>query len=473
MLVAAVAAVRQRASSYAFPPLLRMATVAAASATAAGTRTFGLASTPAPRRAFGITTATSTTSAPGTGSTGGSSTTTTAKPKTAVLLMNMGGPRTLADVGDFLLRLFSDHDLIPLPFQPSLARFIARRRTSKIQDQYAKIGGGSPILMWTQRQAALLEAALDRAHPESGGSLMHVRFSFAPATSQRVHSLCQHIRATVSTTPAPHKSYIAFRYAAPLTETAVRQMREDGVTRAVALTLYPQYSCSTTGSSLNELHRQIRALDPAGTIKWSAVDRWPTNDLLVEAFTRHIRTALLDYPEAERDDVVLLFSAHSLPMSVVNRGDTYPQEVGSTVARVMERLGHSNPYRLVWQSQVGPSAWLGPKTELTVEGYAKKGKRNLLIVPIAFVSDHIETLFELDLEYGKLAKEHGATGYRRVESLNDDPLFIDALADVVTAHLDAGSRPSRQLALRCPSCSSKDCGPTRDFFCRPVESLAA
>lgn len=112
-----------------------------------------------------------------------------------------------------------------------------------------------------------------------------------------------------------------------------------------------------------------------------------------------------EYPDQERDKVVILFSAHSLPMSVVNRGDTYPSEVATTVERIMSQLGFSNPYRLVWQSQVGPQPWLGPKTEDAIVGMAKNGVKELLVVPVAFVSDHIETLYELDLEYGHVAKE--------------------------------------------------------------------
>ena len=122
-------------------------------------------------------------------------------------------------------------------------------------------------------------------------------------------------------------------------------------------------------------------------------------------FAEHIKKSLAEYTEEERKDVVLLFSAHSLPMSVVNRGDTYPSEVAATVDRIMETLGYSNQYRLVWQSQVGPSAWLGPKTDDAIVGYAKKGVKNLLVIPVAFVSDHIETLFELDREYGELAEK--------------------------------------------------------------------
>ena len=149
-------------------------------------------------------------------------------------------------------------------------------------------------------------------------------------------------------------------------------------------------------------------------------------------------------------------------MSVVNRGDPYPSEVGATVHAIMNRLGNRNPYRLVWQSQVGPSAWLGPQTSDTIKGYAKQGKNNLLLVPVAFTSDHIETLFELDLEYIHEAKELGMKGVKRAESLNDSPVFIRALADLAADHLRNGKTVSSQLMLRCPGCTNQVCGQAKD-----------
>jgi ferrochelatase len=204
---------------------------------------------------------------------------------------------------------------------------------------------------------------------------------------------------------APHKHYVAFRYVDPLTADTVKQMKEDGIKRAVVFTQYPQYSCSTTGSSLNELYRCLKKSDPENEIKWSVIDRWNTHPGFVKAISQKIKAKLEEYPSAERDDVVLLFSAHSLPMSVVNRGDPYPAEVAATVDHVITHLKLKNPHRLVWQSQVGPSAWLGPQTGDAIKKYGEMGKKNLLLVPIAFTSDHIETLFELDIEYGKEAHE--------------------------------------------------------------------
>ncbi|XP_038588959.1 ferrochelatase, mitochondrial [Micropterus salmoides] len=353
------------------------------------------------------------------------------KPKTGILMLNMGGPEKLEDVHDFLLRLFMDTDLMKLPVQNKLGPFIAKRRTPKIQEQYSKIGGGSPIKHWTSMQGEGMVKLLDEMSPQT----------------------------------APHKFYIGFRYVHPLTEEAIEEMEKDGVERAVAFTQYPQYSCSTTGSSLNAIYRYYSNRGDRPKMRWSVIDRWPTHPLLVECFAEHISNELLAFPEDKRDDVVILFSAHSLPMAVVNRGDPYPQEVGATVQRVMERLGHCNPYRLVWQSRVGPMPWLGPQTDDVIKGLCERGKKNILMVPIAFTSDHIETLHELDIEYGQvLGEECGVENIRRAESLNGNPLFMKALADLVQSHLKSNQPCSRQLTLRCPLCTNPTCGETKAFF---------
>lgn len=353
------------------------------------------------------------------------------KPKTGILMLNMGGPETLDDVHDFLLRLFLDRDLMQLPLQNKLGPFIAKRRTPKIQEQYSKIGGGSPIKMWTTEQGKGMVNLLDEMSPET----------------------------------APHKFYIGFRYVRPLTEEAIAEMEEDGIERAIAFTQYPQYSCSTTGSSLNAIYRYYSKNGLKPKMKWSTIDRWPTHPLLIQCFADHIKKELDRFPPEKRSEVVILFSAHSLPMSVVNRGDPYPQEVGATVHKVMEKLQFCNPYRLVWQSKVGPMPWLGPQTDETIKGLCHRGKKNLLLVPIAFTSDHIETLHELDIEYADiLAGECGVENIRRAESLNGNPLFFKALADVVHTHLKLNEPCSKQLMLRCPLCVNPVCSETKDFF---------
>lgn len=209
-------------------------------------------------------------------------------------------------------------------------------------------------------------------------------------------------------------------------------------------------------------------VDAEGSIKWSVIDRWPVHPGLVEAFAENIEKQLTTYPEDKRDKVIILFSAHSLPMSVVNRGDPYPAEVAATVYAVMQRLKFSNPYRLCWQSQVGPSAWLGAQTSDTVEGYIKKNQTDMVLVPIAFTSDHIETLFELDKE---VIGEAEQPGMKRAESLNGSPTFIKALADVALSHMQSGEVCSRQMLLRCPGCTSQKCLESKKFFAGQQELL--
>ena len=280
----------------------------------------------------------------------------------------------------------------------------------------------------------------------------------------------------ISPQTAPHKPYVAFRYADPLTEETYQKLLDAGFGkgrggRAVAFTQYPQYSCSTTGSSLNELWKWRQRLEGRtnspldatydGSIKWSVIDRWPVHPGLIEAFASNIEAKLDEYPEERRDDVVLLFSAHSLPMSVVNRGDPYPGEVAATCYAVMHRLGHSHPYRICWQSQVGPQPWLGPQTATSVEEYIAKGQKDMILIPIAFTSDHIETLFELDEE---IIGGSGHESVKRVESLNGNPIFIKALADIAYAHLHSSVSTSKQMGLRCPGCKSERCAETKKFF---------
>lgn len=355
--------------------------------------------------------------------------------------------------------------MIPLGrLQNYIGPLLSKRRTPKIQAQYAAIGGGSPIRKWSEYQNVEMCKILDKISPET----------------------------------APHKPYVAFRYADPLTEEMYEQLFKDGFGkgkggRAVAFTQYPQYSCSTTGSSLNELWKWRHRLEGKtnqesgdGCITWSVIDRWPVHHGLVEAFAQNIEAKLAEYPAERRKDVVLLFSAHSLPMSVVNRGmcvqgnpspetnkqpgDPYPAEVAATVYAVMQRLGFSNQYRLCWQSQVGPSAWLGPQTSNTVENYIAKGQKDLILIPIAFTSDHIETLYELDNE---VIGECGHTDtVKRAESLNGSPVFIEALADIAKKHLADHQACSQQLGLRCPGCKSERCAESKRFFAGQQANLA-
>lgn len=343
------------------------------------------------------------------------STSTPVKSPTGVVFMNMGGPSKVSETHDFLLRLFSDSDLIPFGiFQNILAKFIAKRRTPKIEEHYEEIGGGSPIRYWSEYQCEKVCKILDKTSPET----------------------------------APHKPYVAFRYANPLTEETLPKMLEDGITRAVAFSQYPQYSFSTSGSSLHELYRKTVQLDPERKIKWSFIDRWPKNEGLINAHLKLITEKINEFPEEDRDKVIVLFSAHSLPMEIVNRGDSYPAEVAATVYAVMEKLNFKHAYRLVWQSQVGPKPWLGGQTAKIVAKLEKNDDiKGIVLVPIAFTSDHIETLHEIDIELMEDSKFPHKL--KRSESLNGNQEFIEGLADIVKNHLKSGEAYSKQLELDC------------------------
>jgi ferrochelatase len=338
-------------------------------------------------------------------------------------MLNLGGPATLDDVQPFLLELFADREIIQLPFQRWLGPFIARRRTPKVRGLYASIGGGSPILRYTEAQGRGMVARLDGLSPET----------------------------------APHKFYVAFRYTRPTSDEALRAMQSDGIERAVAFTQYPQFSCSTTGSSLNELWRAAARTGLRDAFQWSIVDRWPVHSGFIEAMTETVREGLQRFEPADRERAVILFSAHSLPLNVIDRGDSYPQEVGATVQRVVESLPGTNPYILAYQSDVGPVRWLGPSTEQVIRRLGARGHKQLLVVPIAFTSDHIETLSELDREYGEVAHQAGITQYVRAPALNDRTRFLDALAEIVRDHLRAGTAYSSQYPLRCAGCTNPQC----------------
>jgi ferrochelatase len=187
--------------------------------------------------------------------------------------------------------------------------------------------------------------------------------------------------------------------------------------------------------------------------------------LLIKAIGSRISDEIKKFPESDRDDVVILFSAHSLPLKAVNRGDAYPSEVSSTVHAVMEELGYTYPYALVWQSKVGPLPWLGPFTDDALKGYVKQGKKNFILVPIAFVNEHIETLHELDIEYCKeLGEELGVKNIRRAAAPNDHPLFIDGIADIVSQHLRGNKPVSPKFLLRCAHCISSRCYDSKQWF---------
>jgi len=348
------------------------------------------------------------------------------KPPTAIVMMNMGGPSTQEEVHPFLHRLFTDKQIMQLPMHDYLGPWIAKRRSQKIREQYAAMGanphcdGGSPIGKWSAIQGKMMEKYLDVASPET----------------------------------APHKAYIAFRYAAPMTEDCVAQMKADGVTRAVAFSQFPQWSCTTSGSSMNEMWKKLKEMGMADSFKWSVLDRWHSHPSFISALAGRIEAGLEQFDEADRHKVVLLFSAHSLPMIRVNAGDPYPQEVGATVSAVMKVLGErniGNRYTLCWQSQVGPLPWLGPKTQDAMKSFSNQGLKHFMAIPVAFTTDHVETLYEVDVEFAEEAHEMGVT-LKRAPSFNGDEAFGEALGVIAHEHLKDGTLCSQQYSLNCPGC---------------------
>jgi len=369
-----------------------------------------------------------------------------ARPGTGIVMMNMGGPESLEEVGPFLHNLFTDTDIIEMPLQRWTAPLLASRRTPRVQKLYEAIGGCSPITRLTRLQAEKTMARLDELSPST----------------------------------APHRPYIAFRYAGPTVSQALDQMKVDGIQRAVAFSQYPQFSCTTTGSSFNHLWKTLKEKGLESAFSWSVLDRWPTHPAFIRAVTTLVRRGLQQLSESVRQDAIILFSAHSLPLRTVFKGDQYPAEVAATVYAVMESLGFSHRYMLTWQSQVGRIPWLEPQTDKVLEDLGRTG-RSTLIVPIAFTTDHIETLSEIDIEFKEVAEKAGIKEYVRAPSLNDEPEAIEAFAQIVRDHLHSQQLHSLQYKFRCPGCTKPLCrsvmnpvsgcsvGPLRPVTSPPVE----
>ena len=313
-----------------------------------------------------------------------------------VVLLQLGGPDSLDSVEPFLYNLFCDPDIIDLPgaflFRKRLARFISTRRGPKVQDIYRKMGGRSPILKLTQRQADALERAL------------------AP--------------------DLPVKTYIAMRYWHPLTEAAVDRIVQDGIRRVILLPLYPHFSKSTTGSSVREWER-VLAEKGVTSITSTLVSEYSEHPAYIRAIIRNIGYALRRIPEADRLKAHLVFSAHGTPMSLVRAGDPYQSQVVRTYNAVVRAGTFGLPHHLCYQSKVGPQKWLEPSLVETIDRLAADGVTHMVVVPIAFVSDHSETLVEINMEARHQARERGIRHFDMSPALNACPPYIDALADLV------------------------------------------
>jgi len=317
--------------------------------------------------------------------------------KLGVLLFNLGGPETLADVRPFLFNLFSDPEIVRLPsraMQKPLAWLISTARHKKSSGYYAQIGGGSPLRRITEEQAESLREELARRGVEA-------------------------------------KVYVGMRYWRPFTEEAIDQIVRDGVDSLILLPLYPQFSVSTTGSSFKDFDGLADKRGGLQRIHRHYISRWHTHETYIKALAEQIAEEIEKFPDPDPRHVHLLFSAHSVPQSYIEHGDPYLRETEETVRLVSEKLGDLSPVHLSFQSKVGPVKWLEPSTDAKLRELAARGVEQVLAIPISFVSDHIETLYELDILYKKLADEIGVKNYRRVPALNCNPTFITALADLV------------------------------------------
>jgi ferrochelatase len=332
--------------------------------------------------------------------------------KLAVILFNLGGPDSLEAVEPFLRNLFSDPAIIRLPglLRLPLAWFVAHRRAPVARRIYEHLGGKSPILAETQKQAHALEAFLAR----------------------------QGLEARV---------FVAMRCWHPFSDETAKAVKDFAPDRILALPLYPQYSTTTSASSLKEWDRAARA---AGLSQPTAyVCCYPEEPGFIAALTANIRTAMQNMHSGF--SYRLLLSAHGLPRNVIDDGDPYQWQIEQTAAALVDALGIEGlDWRICYQSRVGPRKWLEPATDAEIVRAGAEGK-GVIVVPVAFVSEHSETLVELDIEYEKLARASGVPDYRRVATVGADPDFIGGLAGLVRRAASAAGTISGDNGRLCPA----------------------
>lgn len=323
--------------------------------------------------------------------------------RVGIVLFQLGGPETLEAIEPFLYNLFCDPDIIDFPFarigRKALAKLISTTRARKVQHHYATIGGGSPIRRNTEAQARALEVEL---------------------RDEGIDARC----------------FVAMRYWHPFTSEAIEQIQEADCDELVLLPMYPQYSSTTTGSSLNEWQRRY-----SGDLPVHCVDSFYRNTIYLDSVVEKVNEALTRFPITDRPEIV--FSAHGVPMAVIEKGDPYQRQIEETVRLLMDRGGWPNRHRLCYQSKVGASKWLQPSLHHTLKTLAAQHVREVCVVPVAFVSDHVETLGEIDHEAREEAERLGFTQFEMSSGLNDSAKFISALAQIVQ---EALVEPVRDMA---------------------------
>jgi ferrochelatase len=310
---------------------------------------------------------------------------TSSKKKTAVILFNLGGPDSLKAVQPFLFNLFADKAIIrlPQPFRYLLAQFVSKTRAKKAMGIYQKMGGKSPLLENTVAQAKALEYSLRDQKSD-------------------------------------HKVFIAMRYWHPFTEETVKEVNNYNPDEVILLPLYPHYSTTTTESSFKEWYHAAKKIK----VPVREIESYPLDESFIKA---HVETLMPVYKQAAKHGTPrILFSAHSLPQKIVDEGDPYQQQTEQTAEAIISKLEGQIDYVVCYQSRVGPLKWLQPTTEAEIKR-AASDKVPVVVVPISFVSEHSETLVELDIDYRDLAESLGVPFYGRVPTLSCHPLFIEAL----------------------------------------------
>ncbi len=359
-----------------------------------------------------------------------------------VILLNLGGPDSIQAVKPFLNNLFSDRQIIrlgPSFLQKPLARLMAIIRSKKTERLYSLIGGKSPILEITMAQAKALEDALNK---ESGVKSQESNPPLSPFFKKG--------KGGITNSSLSFRVYVGMRYWHPFIENVIPEIYDDGIRKLIALSLYPQYSLATSGSSFSKF-KKVVANYPIEIFCISSLFNHP---LYIEALIDIIKKGLESFtqkspplsppltkggqgrgiysefriPNSEFD-IHVLFSAHSLPQKIIDDGDPYVNQIMATIEEITKQI----PIRwhLSYQSKSGPVKWLEPSTDEKIKELAGEGVKNILVVPISFVSDHIETLYEIDILYKNLAEKLGIT-LKRVAPLNSHPYFIEALRDMVT-----------------------------------------
>jgi protoporphyrin/coproporphyrin ferrochelatase len=322
--------------------------------------------------------------------------------KTAIVLFQFGGPDSLEAIEPFLFNLFIDPDIIDFPgaffVRKLLAKYISNRRSTKIIENYKHIGGKSPILDITQQQVSSLE------------SLLQTRDMNA-------------------------RVFIAMRYWNPTIKEVAEKVKSGGFEQIILLPLYPQFSQATTLSSINEWKRQIKIQEC--NIPTKLVCCYPSQPLYIEAVVERINSALARFQNITSTDIDLIFSAHGIPLSYIKHGDPYKMQIEETVRCIVERGKWNSPHTLCYQSRVGPAKWLRPSLKEMVKHLASNNRRHLLIIPVAFVTDNIETLYEINVDVRKHAMMQGIQQFELAPALNNHPKFIQCLAELVHTQLSS------------------------------------